>query len=73
MKKKKTTVKWFTGIATAVTAASFIGFVQNHPVQGESESTVIEQPASDSEDYFLFEDDHQFQGMEPSERRTRHS
>ncbi len=29
--KKQTTMKWFSGICAAVTAASFIGFVQSNP------------------------------------------
>lgn len=28
--KRQTSVKWFSGLTAAVTAASFIGFVQTH-------------------------------------------
>ncbi|TLS35997.1 hypothetical protein [Pseudalkalibacillus caeni] len=101
---KKTTVKWFSGITTAVVAATFIGFVQNHQLTDNSNAVRGEEWSVDAEESYReasrygngennqrldgFEDhrygeedeyeDHEFgegeyQGMEPSDRRTRHS
>ncbi|MFQ3544839.1 hypothetical protein Q7A53_12160 [Halobacillus rhizosphaerae] len=50
MMRKRTTVKWFSGIASAVMAASFIGFVQNHQVEGVSNQGAEQQQPTHSED-----------------------
>ncbi|WP_050180550.1 hypothetical protein [Domibacillus robiginosus] len=85
--KKKTGAKWCSGIAAALTAATFIGFTQNHDVEsGEDTAVVAEQTDSSSTDQvLLFEEEEsvvsddstyeeeEYQGMQPSDRRTGRS
>ena len=64
--KKQTTMKWFSGIFAAVTAASFIGFVQSTPpnvndgsngeVTNYSQSDDGDQTVSDNNNGYYHED-----------------
>ncbi|WP_226659982.1 hypothetical protein [Pseudalkalibacillus hwajinpoensis] len=40
--KRQTSVKWFSGVTAAVTAASFIGFVQTHSPEVNAHSNETE-------------------------------
>jgi hypothetical protein len=92
--KKQTRIKWYSGVATAITAASFIGIVQTHGVEvntNPSDTEVSYTETNDAYDWTNeenreefddgFDDDEGFeknngqsdQGLQPSERRTRHS
>ncbi|UOQ44556.1 hypothetical protein MUN89_00740 [Halobacillus salinarum] len=66
--KKRKTVKWFTGITAAVTAASFIGFVQNHNVVGQStpESGFEQQKSQDSIPFGDGDDGDEFNNGDPN-------
>lgn len=85
--KKKTGAKWCSGIAAALTAATFIGFTQNNNVEsGESMAVVAEQTYSSLTDQTLLleeeesvvsdnstYEEEEYQGMQPSDRRTGQS
>ncbi|MCA0173809.1 hypothetical protein [Bacillus sp. RAR_GA_16] len=86
--KKQTSMKWFSGITAAVTAASFIGFVQTHSpeVKANANETEFHSLGDNVRNENSIQDDHEFnesqfgvndeqsnQGFQASERRTRHS
>lgn len=85
--KKQTGAKWVSGIAAALTAAMFIGFAQNNDVENQGNTVeVVEQAESSSTDQALLleeeetvssdnstYEEEEYQGMQPSDRRTGRS
>ena len=85
--KRQTSVKWFSGVSAAVTAASFIGFVQTHSSEVNTNSNDTEVSYTEKGDSYQSRgpefnansgsgdqyEEQPSQGFEPSERRTKHS
>lgn len=84
--KKQTGAKWASGIAAALTAATFIGFTQNNDVESQGNTIeAVEQTDSPSTDQALLLEEEEpvvsddgtyeeeYQGMQPSDRRTGRS